>query len=152
MELQKGDYLIVKLDTFLDMGSPEWIVGVKIDSSKFKLMKDGDVIEITNYNDYYMGLMFDIDGFIPSGTTLRIYPLKHKHYTPGCSAYFRPKKTCIHYDILHKKYRRFCRKDRRTTTSESKEMELLVKVHIIDKKKKFIDLSIGKCYKLSSKK
>ena len=151
MELKKGDYLIVKLDTFIDIGSPEWIVGVKTHSDKFKLIKNDTVTEITNYKDYYMGILFDLDEFIPSGTTLRIYPLKHHSCEPGCSSYFRPKKTCKYYNILPKKYSRFQRKDRRTTTSESKKMELLVQIKKIDLEKKFIDLSIGKCYKLSSK-
>jgi len=151
MELKKGDYLIVSLDTFIDIGSPEWNIGVKIHSDKLKLIKDGNVVTLTNYKDYYMGILFDLDGFIPTGTTLRIFPPKHHSCSPGCSPNFRPISTCKYYKILPKKYLHFCRKDRRSLTSESKKMELLVQVNKIDLTKKYIDLSMGKCYKLSSK-
>jgi hypothetical protein len=42
MELKEGDYLIVSLSKFMDIGVPEWIVGVFIDPSKFYVIKERD--------------------------------------------------------------------------------------------------------------
>ena len=42
MELEEEDYLIVSLSKFMDIGVPEWIVGVLVDSSKFYVIKKRD--------------------------------------------------------------------------------------------------------------
>ena len=148
MEINEADYLIVTLLNFLDIGIPEYIIGVVIDNSNIILLRDNKKIQITNYTDYKIAIILDLDNFIPSGTTLRIFPIKHKEYDSGCSIFFRPRKSCIYRKLLPNKLVRFSRKDIRTYSNKSKPIKLLAKVSKIDKNKKYIDLSIGDCYKL----
>ena len=56
MELKQGDYLVVSLFKFMDIGVPEWIVGVLVDSSKFYVIKRTGLVKVTNYNNYTIGV------------------------------------------------------------------------------------------------
>ena len=147
MELKEGDYLIVSISKFMDIGVPEWIVGGLVDSSKFYVIKKKGLIKVTNYNNYTIGILLELDGFIPLGTTFKIYPPNHKS-NPGCSSKFKIRKSCKFYKDMSKSSKYFCRKNITTNENISKNMQLLVKINKIDTIKKYIDLSIGKCYKL----
>lgn len=146
INLEIGDDLIITLKNFYDVGTPEYINLIEIDSSKFYVIKEDKPELINSYKDYTMGIILDKDDFIPSGTSLRILPIGHRSRRQGCSAKIKKKRG------IYKKFKqpdfRICRKDRRTNTNEAYPLKMLARIISIDQKKKYIDLSIGKFYKL----
>ena len=144
--LSVGDDLIVILKKFYDVGTTEYINLIEIDSSNFMLIKDNKFfLNITSYKDFMIGIVLDADNFIPSGTSLRILPIGHRSNRQGCSGKIKKKNR---YKKLKQPDFRICRKDRRTNTNLASPIKLLAKISNIDLDKKYIDLSIGKFYKL----
>jgi len=145
VNLEIGNDLIVTLKLFYDVGSPEYINLIEIDSSNFFLIIDNEPNLVKSYKDYTIGIVLDKDDFIPSGTSLRILPIGHRSKRQGCSAKIKKKRG------IYKKFKqpdfRICRKDRRTTSNEAYPLKMLARIINIDIKKKYIDLSIGKFYK-----
>jgi len=149
--LKKNDYVIVKLKDIIDSGSKEYIIGVTIDTSSIKIITEDEkldisVIETNMYKDYKIGIIFELDSFIPISTTLRLFPKNHHSCKKNCSFYIKVN-PYAKYKLNHKKDKiKICRKKNKVI----EPLEMLAVVSRVDHVKKFIDLSIGGCYKLSS--
>ena len=57
INLEIGDDLIITLKNFYDVGTPEYINLIEIDSSKFYVIKEDKPELINSYKDYTMGII-----------------------------------------------------------------------------------------------
>lgn len=127
-ELKVNDTIVFLLNNFWDIGNKNGIIGAEIDNTHIAKVTNDKKIPLDNYQDYTIGLLFDIDNFIPPATFLNFKKKKDKYISPKI------------YDKIHKKYIRF--------QIPFKRIKLYGKIIKIDSNKKFIDVGIGKYYKL----